>query len=123
MSARPEIEAINSEFVDAFNKGDAATITNGYAEDCAVLVPNAETVRGKSAVESLFKGMLEEIGGGTTTLEIVEVVEVGDLAYQWANYTLKAKEVSDTGQLVEVFRLQSDGTWKNHRSIFNSDNP
>jgi uncharacterized protein (TIGR02246 family) len=122
MGTRQDIEKINAEFLDAFNGGDAAAITTGYTEDCAVLVPNQPTVRGRQAVETLFKGMIEEIGG-TATLEIVEVAEAGDLAYQWATYTLEGSEISDAGQLVEIFRRQADGSWKVHRSMFNSDNP
>ncbi len=123
METRQEIEKNNAEFVDAINRGDAAAATTtGYAEDCAVLVPNQPTIRGRQAVEALFKGMIEEIGG-TTSIKIVEVVDAGDFAYQWATYTLEAAEVSDAGQLVEVFNRQADGSWKIHLSMFNSDNP
>ena len=122
MGTRQAIEEINAEFIDAFNRGDAAATTTGYIEDCVVLVPNEPTVRGRQAVETLFKGMIEEIGG-TASLEIVEVADAGDLAYQWATYTLEGREVSDAGQLVEVYNRQADGSWKIRLSIFNSDNP
>ena len=72
--------------------------------------------------ETLFKGMIEEIGG-TVNFEIVEVVDAGDLAYQWTAYSLEGGEESDAGQLVEVFNRQADGSWKIRLSIFNSDNP
>ena len=81
MDARQAIEAINAEFIDAYNRGDAAATMTGYAEDCAMLAPNQPTVRGKPAIEALFKGMIEEVGG-KANFEIVEVVEAGDLAYQ-----------------------------------------
>ncbi len=73
-------------------------------------------------VEALFSGMFEEFRG-TTNLEIIEVVDSGDWAYQWATYTLETPEFSDAGQLFEVFKRQADGSWKIHRSIFNSDSP
>ncbi len=66
--------------------------------------------------------MMTEIEG-TVSFEIVEVVEAGDLAYQWVTYSLEGKEESDSGQLVEVFNRQADGSWKIRLSIFNSDNP
>ena len=122
METRREIEEINAEFIDAFNRGDASAISTGYAEDCAVLVPNQATVRGRQGVEALFTGMFEEFRG-TTNLEIIEVVDSGDWAYQWATYTLETPEFSDAGQLFEVFKRQADGSWKIHRSIFNSDSP
>ena len=122
MEARQAIEKINAEFADAFGRGDAAASVAGYAEDCAVLAPNQPPARGRQAVETLFNEMMAEIEG-TVSFEIVEVVEAGDLAYQWATYSLEGKEESDSGQLVEVFNRQADGSWKIRLSIFNSDNP
>ncbi len=52
-----------------------------------------------------------------------EVVEAGNMAYQWTTYTLEAEDVSDVGKMIEVFNRQADGSWKVHRTIFNSDNP
>ncbi len=52
METRQAIEEMNADFVDAYNRGDASAITIGYMEDCAVLVPNQPTVRGRQAVET-----------------------------------------------------------------------
>ncbi len=122
MEARQAIEAITAEFVDAYNRGDAAATATGYIEDCAVLAPNQPTVRGRQAVEALFKGQIEEIGGKVTET-IVEVAEAGDLAYHWSTYSLEGGKESDTGKVVEVFNRQADGSWKIRLSIYNSDNP
>ncbi len=122
METRLAIEKINAEFLDAYNRGDAAAIATGYIEDSAVLPPNQPTVRGRQAIETLFKEMIEEIGG-TGSFEIVEVADAGDLAYQWANYSFEGGESSDAGKFVEVYNRQADGSWKIRLSIFNSDNP
>ena len=122
MEIRQAIEEINARFLDAYHRGDAAALSTGYTEDCAVLVPNQPTVLGRQGVETLFTEIIEELGG-TVTLEIVEVAEAGDIAYQWAAYTLESGDMSDVGQIVEVFNRQADGSWKIHRSIFNSDKP
>ena len=55
MDARQAIEITTAEFVDAINRGDAAALTTGYAEDCAVLVPNMPTLRGRHAVEDFLR--------------------------------------------------------------------
>ena len=122
MEARQAIEAINVEFDDAYNRGDAAGTATDYIEDCAVLAPNQPTVRGKQAIETLFKGMIEEVGG-KASFEIVEVAEAGDLAYEWATYSLEGGKESDAGKAVEIFSRQADGSWKIRLTIFNSDNP
>ena len=63
MEARRAIEEICAMFLDAYNRGDAAALAEGYTEDCAVLAPNQLTVLGKQAVEIFFKDMIEEFGG------------------------------------------------------------
>ena len=122
METRQEIEKMNAEFVDAYNRGDIAAIATGYTEDSAVLAPNQPTVRGRQAIETLFKGMIEEIGG-TASIGIVEMADAGDLAYAWATYSLEGGEQSDAGKFVEIYNRQADGSWKIRLTIFNSDNP
>ena len=122
MTIRQAIESINATFVAAINRGDAAKIAMLYTEDCSVLVPNHATLRGRDEGEAFFKDMIDSVGG-TTTLDLVEVADEGDWAYQWADYTLEADAVSDAGRVVEVFRRQSGGSWKIHLSIFNSASP
>ena len=122
MEARQAIEKLLAEFIDAYNRGDAAALAAQYTEDCAVLAPNQPTVRGRQAIETFFKGMIEEIGG-KASFEIVEVAEAGDLAYEWATYSLEGGKESDAGKAVEIFSRQADGSWKIRLTIFNSDNP
>ena len=120
MTTRAEIEKNNADFVDAFDRGDSTAINASYAEDCSVLVPNHATVHGRQEVSALFQGMFDEIGG-KTSLQIVELEDAGDWAYQWLAYTLEAEEVYDSGRVVEILKRQSDGSWKIHLSIFNSE--
>jgi uncharacterized protein (TIGR02246 family) len=122
METRQAIYKLNAEFVDAYNQGDIAALATGYTEDGAVLAPNQPAVSGKQAIETLFKGMIEEIGG-TASIETVDLADAGDLAYQWATYSLEGREQSDTGKFVEIYNRQPDGSWKIRLTIFNSDNP
>ncbi len=122
MEIQQAIEKLNAEFVDAYNQGDIAALATSYTEDGAVLAPNQPTVSGKQAIETLFKGMIEEIGG-TASIETVDLADAGDLAYQWATYSLEGREQSDNGKFVEIYKRQPDGSWKTRLTIFNSDNP
>ena len=122
MEARQAIEKLLADFRDAYNRGDAAALAAQYTEDCAVLAPNQPPVRGRQAIETFFKGMIEEIGG-KASFEFVEVAEAGDLAYEWATYSLEGGKESDAGKAVEIFNRQADGSWKIRLTIFNSDNP
>ncbi len=122
MEARQAIEKMIADFCDAYNRGDAAAIAALYTEDSAVLTPNQPAVRGRQAIETFFKGIIEEIGG-THSVETVEMADAGDLAYQWATYSVGGGEVSIAGNFVEIYNRQADGSWKIRLSIFNSDNP
>ena len=122
MEARQAIDELCATFLDAYNRGDAAALATGYTEDCAVMVPNQQTLHGKLGVEMFFKEMIKEFGG-TASLENVEVVDAGNIAYQWATYTIETGDSSDVGQIIQIYNRQADGAWKLHREIFNSDNP
>ena len=120
MATRNEIEAVNDAFVAAINRGDAASISALYTADCSVLVPEHATLHGPEEVREFFSGMIDSVGG-TTTLEIVELKDAGDWAYQWLHYTLTADAMSDSGRVVEILQRHEDGSWKIKLSIFNSD--
>jgi ketosteroid isomerase-like protein len=122
MEARQAIEKINAEFSEAYNRGDAAAVSAAYVEDGAVLAPDEPTVRGKRAIEGTFQEAIKGIGG-RASIETVEVVAAGDMAYQWANYSLKAGKISVAGKFVEVYNRQADGSWKIRLTIFNTDHP
>jgi uncharacterized protein (TIGR02246 family) len=120
MTMRDEIGAVNDAFVAAINRGDATSISALYTSDCSVLVPNHTTLKGRDEVHNFFGEMIDAVGG-TTTLEIVELSDAGDWAYQWLHYTLEAESMSDSGRVVEILERQADGSWKIRLSIFNSE--
>jgi ketosteroid isomerase-like protein len=58
----------------------------------------------------------------------VEVAKAGDLAYVSGTYEETMTDASgkpgkDRGKYLEIFRKQTDGTWKCIRDIWNSDLP
>ena len=111
---------MNEAFVAAINRGDAASISALYTADCSVLVPEHATLRGPEEVREFFGGMIDTVGG-TTTLEIVELKDTEDWAYQWLHYTLTVHAMSDSCRAVEILQHQVDGSWKLKLSIVNSD--
>jgi uncharacterized protein (TIGR02246 family) len=122
MEAREAVKGINAGFSEAFNRGDAAAVASFYLEDAALLAPDQPTIRGKRAIEDSFKEGIKEIGG-KMRIEPVEIHAAGDMAYQWANYSTKGGKKSATGKFVEIYNRQTDGSWKIHLTIYNSDTP
>jgi uncharacterized protein (TIGR02246 family) len=122
MEAQEAVKAINAQFCEAFNRGDATAVASFYVEDAALLAPDQAAVRGKRAIEESFTEVIKEIGG-TIRIEPVEVVAAGNIAYQWANYSTKGGKKSVTGKFVEIYNRQTDGSWKIRLTIYNNDTP
>jgi ketosteroid isomerase-like protein len=61
-------------------------------------------------------------------LRTEEVEGTADLAYVRGRYTMTmsppgAPAIADSGKYLEIWRKQSDGTWKSVRDMFSSDIP
>jgi ketosteroid isomerase-like protein len=104
MDIQQAIQQINTEFSELYDRLDATAISAAYLEDGA------------------WKGFFDELGGAAS-IETVEIAGEGDVAYQWATYTLAGGAQSDAGKFVEVYKRHADGSWKIRLTIFNSDNP
>src|SRR5882724_1048506 len=66
-----EIEAVNAKWMDFFNKGDFAGVASLYTDDATALPPGSKMVKGKAAIEAMWKSMAEQAGDPkVTTLDI-----------------------------------------------------
>jgi len=127
MGTRAEVEAQSMEFSKAVANQDAAEVARLYAEDCRFLPPNLPLVEGKAGVEAFGEGMIAQ-GVRSLDLEVVDVLEGGDLVVTQGRYTLGLQPpggdpIQDVGKYVEVRRRQQDGSLKIVLDIFNSDLP
>ena len=127
-AVRSRIEETNAEFSAVASRGDAAAIAALYTDDAVVLAPNAEMVRGKQAIKGLFDGMIQQMGIPQLTLRTIQVDEVGDMANEIGEYTLKfqaadGEPVTDIGKYVVIWKRQGDYSWKLHIDIWNTNSP
>ena len=127
-AVRSWIEETNAEFSAVASRGDAAAIAALYTDDAVVLAPNAEMVRGKQAIKGLFDGMIQQMGAPQLTLRTILVDEVGDMANEIGEYTLKfqaagGEPVTDIGKYVVIWKRQGDDSWKLHIDIWNTNSP
>jgi len=127
-AVRSRIEETNAEFSAVASRGDAAAIAALYTDDAVVLAPNAEMVRGKQAIKGLFDGMIQQMGAPQLTLRTIQVDEVGDMANEIGEYTLKfqaagGEPVTDIGKYVVIWKRQGDDSWKLHIDIWNTNSP
>jgi ketosteroid isomerase-like protein len=100
-----------------------------YSDDAIVMPPNIPTLTGKEPIRALWKSMLESPGfGGGWKATKVEVAKSGDIGYVTGTYELRetgddGKPMTDKGKFLEVWKKQSDGSWKCVADMFSSDLP
>jgi uncharacterized protein (TIGR02246 family) len=106
---------------------DAAGIAQLYAEDGAVMPPNAPIGKGRAAIQQTWASMMRTPGFDLTFApEKILVSSSGDLALDHGTYRLTIASAgtpqTDTGKYVVVWR-KIGGDWKAAADIFNSDLP
>src|SRR5262245_6206103 len=68
---KAEIEAVNAKWIEFFNKGDFAGVASLYAEDATAFPPGSGMVKGRAAIEALWKSMAEQVSDPKlTTLDV-----------------------------------------------------
>jgi uncharacterized protein (TIGR02246 family) len=61
LAQNAEIDAVNAKWVDLFNKGDFAGVASLYADDATAFPPGSGMVKGRAAIEVLWKKMAEQV--------------------------------------------------------------
>src|SRR6516165_9707495 len=68
---RTEIEAVNAKWMDYFNKGDFAGVGSLYTNDATAFPPGSAMVKGRAAIEAMWKSMAEQVSDPKlTTLDV-----------------------------------------------------
>src|SRR5260370_32166284 len=71
MAQKAEVEAVNVRWMEFFNKGDFAGVASLYTEDATVLPPGSGMVKGRPAIEALWKAMAAQVSDPKlTTLDV-----------------------------------------------------
>jgi ketosteroid isomerase-like protein len=95
-----------------------------YANDAVVLPPNQGAVMTKEGIRNLWKGFLESLTDISWKTTRVGTAKSGDMAYLIGTYEMTMKDgTKDKGKYCEVWKKQTDGTWKVATDMFSSDLP
>jgi ketosteroid isomerase-like protein len=123
-TAREAIVEGYKAFERAFSRGDADAVSQMYTDDAEWLVPEAPIVRGRKAIAEVWKSIIG-VGGNTIRVDVGEVEQNGDWAYEVGSFTASAPDgsVLNAGKYIVIWKRQSNGAWKTHRDIFNWDVP
>ena len=125
-SVRTAIEANSKQFIEAFNKGDAAAVANMYTMDARVLPPNGDMVEGRANIQKFWQGAMSA-GLKLVSLETVHVETQGNIAVEVGRYTSTVPgaggtTTTDKGKYVVVWKRQGR-SWKLAVDTFNTSMP
>lgn len=120
-AVRVAIDARNGEWMAAFNRGDMKAVTALYDDDATVIPAGADPLRGRAAIEGLFRNAqltLKNVRLETTDLRIV-----GDYAYETGkshhvDTTADGKMSASTDDYVVVWKRGKDGRWFYHVDLW-----
>jgi len=123
------IRRLDAAWVKAAASKDPDAWVAFYAGNATVLPPNAKTMTDKAAIRKSIADLLSlpnlRLSWEPTK---VEVAKSGDLAYLYGAYSMtmtdqQGKPVTDFGKNVEIWKRQSDGSWRCIVDTWNSDLP
>jgi ketosteroid isomerase-like protein len=118
------IRAGTASWMQSFNSGNAGAVAALYADNAALMPPNAPQARGVAAIKD---AITKEIAGAKkagVTLAVVtdEVGVAGDMAWHAGTYVAKDKagKTVDSGKFLEAWE-KKNGMWRIVRDMWNSD--
>jgi len=121
-SPATEISNAGRRFLRLFARNDVAGIAACYTEDAQMLVANMKAVRGRAAIEAVFKFT----GGQGHSLEFQthELEVLGTTAVEVGAYTRRQSDGStiDHGKYMVIWKRVAED-WLIHRDMFNTDLP
>jgi uncharacterized protein (TIGR02246 family) len=119
-----QIQKLNDQWMAAFNKGDAAAVAAMYTTDAYVLPDGREMVKGRPAIEALWK---EQMAGATVEkITTLDVKPLGaNAAREIGTATMKTKAQSPQDVVVKyaVVWEKERGQWKLLQDIWNMNKP
>jgi uncharacterized protein (TIGR02246 family) len=123
---RRAILELGADWMAAMNGKDIAKLMDMLAEDIVFLPPGFPPIRGKQAVEAMYKGFFEQFSKVEQTSSLEEVEVAGDWAFAWGTEStvlfLQAggAPIQLAGRGLSILRRQPDGSWRFARSLSNS---
>ena len=123
------IKAMAEEWDQAETAGDAAALSEQFADGAVRLAPNGPIQVGKEAIHSALRTYFDQYSDQAVNVT-EDVRVVGDLAFARGTYASKstpkvpgAAVVDDKGKWLTAYRRQAGGSWKIVVDIWNTDMP
>jgi ketosteroid isomerase-like protein len=119
---------LDAQWSKAAAARDVDATVSYYSDDASLLAPNAPAVGDKQGIHAAWHALLGPDTSLSWQASKVDVARSGDFAYVMGVYQLTTKDArgnftTDRGKYVEVWKKQTDGSWKTAADIFNTDLP
>jgi uncharacterized protein (TIGR02246 family) len=116
----------DAQWAKAAGSHDVDATVAYYADDAVLMPPNGPKITGKQDIRAAWVTLAAPDVVLTWGPQKVEVSQSGDLAYIVGTYQdsfkdAKGKPATDRGKTLEVFKKQTDGTWKAVVDMYSSD--
>jgi uncharacterized protein (TIGR02246 family) len=116
-NVRRAIDKGNAQWVEGWEKGDAAVLAAIFADDGVQLAGSGKVFKGPQQIFERQKAAMQSVDPGVkVTLTTVNVWLDGDTAYETGKYKYESKEkgkpTTDEGWYVTIWKRQKDGSWK-----------
>ena len=122
------IRQADAEMLKALQKKDLNHLMSFYADDASFFPVEEPIATGKPSIRATWARYLAIPGFSNPGWQItkVEVSRAGDLAYAQGTYETsledpQGKSAIERGKWVDVWKKQTDGTWKIVADISNTD--
>jgi uncharacterized protein (TIGR02246 family) len=127
VQVRKSIEKANAKYSEAIREGNVAGVVDVYTVDAAMVPPDGEIVKGRQAIEELYKKFFQ-MGMKEIVLTTIEVGGSGDTAYEIGKTKVRIQPedqaaMTDSTKYLVIWKRQAVGTWKVHVDIWNVSAP
>lgn len=118
------IRAQTTDFMKAYNGGDAKAVTALYADDALILPPGSPGVKGRAAILAFFTKDIADTKAAGATLVVdgkTDVGVAGNTGWESGTFKVVVKGATvDTGKFLSVSH-KKNGKWLYYRDTWNMD--
>jgi uncharacterized protein (TIGR02246 family) len=120
--SKAAIQQLDDQWAAAFNKGDAAAVAAMYTQDAYVLPSGAPMVKGRAAIEALWRQEMQQIGDvKVTTLDVKPLGGAAAREIGTASFKTKSQPPQEATIKYAVVWQKEGGRWKLLQDIWNMD--
>jgi uncharacterized protein (TIGR02246 family) len=118
--SKAAIQKLNDQWATAFNKGEAAAVAAMYTKDAYVLPAGGEMVKGRAAIEALWKKNMEQLSDvKCTTADVKPLGAAAASEIGTCTFKTKSQPPQDGDIKYAVVWQKEGGQWKLAVDIWN----